>query len=489
MGEVIINIDSRLRVVSGGLPRDLANALKRRFQHPNPDFHKKTHMGLSTWQTPREIIMHGIDENGDLTFPRGGAVDVKATIIDHGHRAKWIDNRTTSPVEFPRFTVNPDHPEWELRPYQLDAIRKAEKKQQGIVRAPTGSGKSLAALALVHALGQRAIVILKSKALLEQWKRVAMKSLGLASEDISLVMGGKKFKPGNPLTLALQQSLNGAGRIDKIFDQESFGLVIVDECQLVGAKTFIKTVNQIPCKYRIGFSADERRRDGLENVIYDVMGPKVMEISRQSLEAKRVIEPVTVRLVPTDFRADWYRDAEAGEKSFSHLIAEMVEDHDRNDILVDTLCDIVRESGDPALVFTHRREHAAELVEDLAIAGIRAGLMLGGSGDDAARFKESQERLEVGLLQIAIGTFQSIGVGIDIPLVRSGVCATPISARNPQFFNQVRGRICRSSEGKDSAHLYYMWDQHVFPDQPWAISKWNDGLVEMKEGGKWKRVK
>jgi len=79
-------------------------------------------------------------------------------------------------------------------------------------------------------------------------------------------------------------------------------------------------------------------------------------------------------------------------------------------------------------------------------------------------------------------------VGHDMPIIRAGVATTPISRSNPQFFNQVRGRICRTAESKDAAVLYYLWDREVFPDQLRHLQRWNDGNVELYHEGRWRRV-
>ena len=117
----------------------------------------------------------------------------------------------------------------------------------------------------------------------------------------------------------------------------------------------------------------------------------------------------------------------------------------------------------------------------------RSGLMLGGA-DDASAFEETRRELLQGDY-LGVGTYQSIGVGIDVPRVMAGVVSTPIG-RNRQFFGQVRGRVCRPWPGKRRGVLYYLWDESVFPDAPRNLAAWNDGLVEAwsPARGEWLRV-
>lgn len=482
-------VDSRIWLPTK-IPRELGKALRARFSHSNPDFFKKKNMGYSTWGTPRKIMTHEkrTDALGErLTLPRGGAADLREIAAELGISIRWVDRRTSSPVDFPRFCVDPDRPELALRTYQAEAVAAALRRQQGIVRAPTGSGKTIAALAFIHEAGERAVVIMRDGNLLKQWLEVAQGCLGLTRKEIGIVRGGRKYRPGARLTLALQQSLYSKGdRLDTLLASQPFGAVVVDEVQAVAARTFQEVIGRFPCKYRIGFSADETRRDKKEFLIYDEIGPAIHEIDREELEALGVVHPVTVRVVPTEFRADWYRAAPPGERDFARLLEEITGDGPRNELLLGLLEEVAARGEVPALVFTHRREHAAALERELDVnRGVRSGLLLGGAGQDGIRFEEDKLKILAGKLAVACGTFQAIGQGHNFPVIRAGICATPISKGNPQFFGQVRGRICRTSEGKDDATLYYLADLHIFPDQIRHIAAWNGGRVEVLTDGEW----
>lgn len=493
LSTLTVLVDSRIWLPPK-LPKDFAQNLRAEFTHSNPDYYKRKATGYSTWGIGRSIKT--FDKRVDhprlgerLTLPRGGLRALKRIAADNGIRLRFVDRRISCPVEYPRFCVDPEDPGKVLYPHQLEAVRVALKNHQGVIRAATGGGKTIAALAFLHEVGERAIVILRSTALLKQWLTVAEKCLGIPRKEIGIVMGGRKYRPGKLLTLALQQSLNAKGnRLDELLEEEPFGAVIVDEVQELASKTFQVVIDRFPSKYRIGFSADETRKDKKEFLIYDEVGPMLMEISRQDLEKARVIHPVTVRVIRTEFRADWYRDAEPADRDFNRLLDEMTTDVDRNELLVDLIRDIVQDDETPSLVFTHRRDHADELADKiLPLFRIKCGLLLGGPSS-SRRFDEDMERLYKGQLELAVGTYKSIGIGIDLPLVRSGVCTTPISKSNRQFFGQVRGRLCRTATGKDSATMYYLADLNVFPGQLKALQAWNDGNVEIFSDGSWKPV-
>lgn len=493
MEDLVVVVDSRLWLPTE-LPTEFVRELKKGFTYANPDFFKRQATGYSTWNVDRQIRTWANREDrlGErFTLPRGGMSKLRDVAKRHDMRVRMMDRRTVAPVRFPRFCVDPAHPEWVLMPHQLEQVAVSLRRQQGVDRAPTGSGKTISALALIHEAGQRGLVIVRDGNLLKQWLEVAVGCLGLPRREIGIIRGGRKFQFGRRLTLALQQTLySRLPQLRQALIDDPIGIVVLDEVQTLAARTFLEVTDVFPCKMLVGFSADETRKDGKEFLIYDAIGPVIHEIDRAEMEARGIILPVTVRVVPTEFRADWYRSAEPIERNFQQLIEEMTTDDDRNQVVVELLEQIGKDEHVPALVFTHRREHASYLADRvLPFRGLKCGLLIGGKGADGVRFEEDKARLQRGEVDLAIGTFNAIGMGINLPVVRAGVCVTPISVKNKQFFGQVRGRICRTAEGKLEAFLYYLWDREVFPNQLRALLRWNDGRVQEQDArGRWVAV-
>lgn len=246
----------------------------------------------------------------------------------------------------------------------------------------------------------------------------------------------------------------------------------------ISAAVFDLEVEDASCYYANGFLVHNSRRDRKEFLVEDLFGDVIFTVGKESLETTGAVVPVVVRLVPTEFQADWYLNAPSEERDFTRLVSEMVDDETRCRLVRRVVQELVQTDAVPVLVFTHRREHAQRLAEEeLPADGIPAGLLLGSTGN-AELFKESKTLLLSGVLKVAVGTFKAVGQGIDIPNVMSGVCSTPIGA-NRQFFGQVRGRICRVVPGKKVGYLYYLWDRHVFPEAARNLCSWNDGQVEV----------
>ena len=467
MNSLKVIVDNRLRI-SADAPPGLIKQLKAATSHPNPEYSKKRSMGFWVGETPAKICTWQ-EEGSEFSLARGASQLLRRLCAELGVALKWRDQRVAAPVQWGPFKATP-------RPYQEQGIAECVRKEQGIVQAPTGSGKTLMALAVLPRLGQRSLVIVRDSNLLKQWHERAQSNLGLHAREIGVVQGSKR-RMGERLTLALQQTLHSkAFPLDEFV--RHFGAVIVDEVQDAAARTVQETVNAFPARARLGFSADPTRKDRKEFLIEDQFGPVIFEVDQKYLEWTKDIVPVIVRLVPTEFRADWYAGASPEERDFTKLVTEMSDDEERGKVVRRVVSELCEAGTVPILVFTHRREYASRLAEmQLPADGIPSGLLLG-SQESALQFAESKELLLSGVLKVAVGTFKAVGQGIDIPNVMAGLCATPVG-KNRQFFGQVRGRICRVVPGKTVGHLYYLWDRHVFPDAGRNLLSWNSGLVEI----------
>jgi superfamily II DNA or RNA helicase len=155
------------------------------------------------------------------------------------------------------------------------------------------------------------------------------------------------------------------------------------------------------------------------------------------------------------------------------------DDFDRNELILAAVAEEAEE--EQVLVLSHRREHCMVLDQRLVGLGVRTGFLIGGA-DYRVEFDRSVQGIEAGTIRVGVGTFQAIGQGLDLPSVSVGVCATPIAA-NRQVFNQVRGRFCRTSDGKETARLYYPWDRKVFGNKHLQnLVQWNANVVIRQEG-------
>jgi len=488
---VTIHIDNRIRMKAAELGVDCVNALKQEFTHKNPKRESMQYMKIpGFWNEPKFYATFKRDNDAQgvewYSFPRGGMARIRAVLEEFELEWEEIDERNEGAPDVRREDI-PDH---RLTPYehQLEAVDAAMQREQCLIQAPTGSGKTVVVFNLISRWKVPSLIVVPTAALMRQWEKRIPIELGI--KDYGFIRGKHtKLRPVTltmPATLAKRLEQEGAQEI-----RDYFGAVFGDEAQLFAADTFYRSIDPMPARYRIAVSADEKRKDKKEFLIYDLFGDVAKKITRKRLVKQGVILDVEIWVIPTEFRADWYglsqeneegeSDEEGTEKKkldFDRLLNEMLRNDERNRLVYETIKRTV-DGGKQILALAHRREHCWTIDRTLASYAMRIGALIGGA-DNKRIFEETFAKLESGDLDVGVGTYQATGTGLDLPRIAVGIGVTPI-AGNKQFFNQVRGRFCRTvkdgSIEKKDAKLYYLWDKHVYPSHLKNLMKWNSKVV------------
>lgn len=487
MATVRTIVDSRIRIPLTDLrqraiddPDALIKTLTKRCEHSNPAWHKAKALGFfPPKHEPPKIVTwceDVVNLDGSmvpcLSFPRGVSRDLRRIFREHGLERELLDRRTEGD---PHLAGDiPDH-NVELRGYQRAAVDALIAGENCVLRAPTGCGKTTIAFGIAAELKLPTLVLVDTSGLARQWVERAQKELGMRRRDVGLIQASTYDV--KPLTIGMQKTvaniMGDPQRADRIRDV--FGVVIADEVQKFAARTFIASIDPFEARYRIGISADERRKDRKEFLIVDEFGRVEMEIDRRDLINQGAVLDVEVVVVPTEFRTecDPQRDTDG-------VYREMVSDVDRNALLLNVIAHEAAQKQ-PTLVFSHRVEHCRQIDAAVAATGVRSGAMIGGE-DFRATFIDTLEGLRSGKTLVGVGTVQAMGTGIDLPQVGVGVVSMPI-ASNKQLFGQVRGRVCRPHGLRQYGRLYYLWDQHVYGDDPLAnLVRWNNRVLVSPDG-------
>ena len=472
-------VDNRVRVKLSDLTPNAASELKAAFTHKNPDFAKKRAMKLATYGVKEWIVTWQFAKspsaaNPDwITFPRGGIARVLTILERHGEvpavRDRQMRGQPTPPGEFSVMTRA-------LMPHQTDIVAAARERKTCLIKAGTGSGKTTALVALASELRVPTLVIVHSGSLAEQWVKEIQKNLGIEPSAVGLIRS-PRFEL-RPITVATVQTLSSIFKNDRSKAariKRYFGAVFADEVQFFAAGTFYASVDPIPALYRIGASADERRKDKKDFLIADLFGERAYEINHAELVTKEVVTPVEVRLLESSTRCDEYNPhARAGSDDsvdFLGLKRLFAADEAREALYTKHLVAEVK-AGAQCFVLAHEREHCQQIAARLVGYGIRTGLLLGGA-ESKAEFRETLDGIRAGTIDVGVGTYKSIGTGIDAPTVSVGFAVTPIGTHE-QFFGQVRGRFCRKFPGREMGRLYMVMDPLIHGNVHIKnIARWN----------------
>jgi superfamily II DNA or RNA helicase len=483
-------IDNRARIDAALIDQETITEIQREFTHRNPARDKLERQAEGAkYNTSKPWLKHALAAklknepqtectwrlfSGMLSVPRGGRERMQHILEDAGYFVDIDDRRISGDLPAPhvRHTV-------ELRPFQRGIVDAVMRDEEGIARSPTGSGKTEALIGALVEANLPSLIIVNEQGLLDQWVRRLRGGLGLNAGQVGIIGGGKKEL--RPITVGMAQTLRNC--VDEIAPR--FGFVGCDEVHLFAAKTFLEIVDRLPARYRVGVSADEKRADGKEYLLYDTLGPLLADVKQDMLVEQGFVLEVEVRLVPTDFDRPWWQELDPRSRGLeqNRLLSEMGEDRDRNALAVSIAAGIALEEGQrqQVLVMAHHVDHCRRLLADLAMTNPRVGLLV---GDDKAAYTRSLAGLMQGSVQIGVGTYAKMSTGIDIKTLARGVAVTPVHL-NRFKLKQILGRYCRSAEGKTDAVLYVLWDRHIFGLAPVENFKRWARRVVVREGSEW----
>lgn len=205
-----------------------------------------------------------------------------------------------------RITTN-DFPFREITPidYDLEGITLREDQggqvklaliyKRGVIKAPTGSGKTILMLALASSFRQHRILILcHTKDLMKQLSE-EFEDRGF---DVGLVGGGNK-ETDRQVTIGLRQSVI---KLRNQLPKMGYNVVMVDECHHLTAFSgqYAKILNRIYAPIRFGFTATLPESEQAQLVITGLLGPLIKEVTIQKgAEEKFLAKPVIKLLRPS----------------------------------------------------------------------------------------------------------------------------------------------------------------------------------------------
>lgn len=289
--------------------------IRNRLTFDNPQYLENLKRGFSNWQTDKEIRCFSVTADG-LQFPRGFAGQAWRIAKQNGERLHLDDCRRSLPeLEF-SFTGT-------LKPFQKTAVSCVLKKDFGTLQAPTGSGKTVMALAIIAARRQPALIVVHTSELLNQWIDRIETFLGIPKAEIG-VIGGGKMRIGAKITVGLVQSLCKC--TDDVFEHIAF--LVVDEAHRCPSRTFLDVVTAFDSKYMLGLSATPFRRDGLTKLIHFYLGDECHRVDSQNLIDAGDICKAEVQIIETNYRTDLDPTNE-----YSKMLSELCGDPERNKLV------------------------------------------------------------------------------------------------------------------------------------------------------------
>ncbi len=431
-----ITLSNQIRIARSNLSVELVTFLRENLNFINSDYIIKKKLGKNTFGTIAYFKM--LEEKGGLVLlPRGFIGKLLRFCSEQKIPYTLIDERKKlSEVNF-NFKAS-------LFDYQQEAVNATDKKDIGIIVAPPSSGKTIMGLSIVANKKQPTLIIVHRKQLFDQWIERIQSFLGIAEPFIGKIHDGKQ-KIGTHITIAMIQSLATLDSTNEIF--KSFGLIIIDECHHVPAKTFREVIQQFSCFYLYGLTATPIRKNNDEKLIFIHIGDVIHEVkfSKDNNSASKklaVIIRETNLFIPFDFMTD----------KTETLNQILVHDTERNKLIID---DIKTEAsnGRKVLVLTERKTHIDVLCQYLKSK--YEIITISGEDSEAVR-KIKLKQIKEGYFQILISTGQYFGEGADFDNLECLVLAYPFAFEGKLI--QYIGRVQRT---ETTSIIYDYRDIHI----------------------------
>lgn len=383
------------------------------------------------------------------TFPCG----LLSQLIDKAQKANMEvqlrDVRTLPCVPDPNADL-----EW-LRDYQRKAVMRAASRQRGILKLPTGAGKTEIAVGLTRVLPCRWLFLTNRVTLLDQAaERYERRSPGLVAGRVG--EGMWNVPPDAQFITASFQTISAmlkstdtrvASRAAELLEWAQG--VIVDECHVLPADSYGRVMTRLhnAC-FRIGLSGTPLSR-GDKRSIFAVahLGSIIFKLEAQFLIDAGVLAKPNIRLIEckqTSADVSW-------AKVYS---ASIVHSPYRNALIVEATARAVAKG--PVFVFVKEVAHGRLLEKMLWQTGISSEFVFGEHGNDWRKRKVRD--LVSGRISVIICSvvFQE---GIDVPELKSVVVASGGKSIIAALQRIGRGMRVDKATGKVDFDVYDIMDR------------------------------
>jgi superfamily II DNA or RNA helicase len=349
-----------------------------------------------------------------------------------------------------------------LRSWQKVALEKWNAAgQRGIIEVVTGGGKTIFALSCVRELrAQSTLVVVPTLALQDQWWEEAAFFFDIRLDDINIVSGGGRIKPGtiNIAVLNTAARLAAKGKARPCF-------LIVDECHKAASPQF-RSVFDIPSIASLGLSAtpDRPYDQGLSEILVPALGPVIYRYDYKDAVADGVVVNFKLHNIVFELEPDRQRDYDKLTRSIAQSInrygleapetvALMLKRSRIANLSLTRIRLAVRlvalNSGKRILVF-HEDIEAGNLIHEILVEnGIRAGVY-----HSRLPIRERTQTLAAyrsGDLDVLV-TCRALDEGLNVPETEIGIIAASTATRRQRI--QRLGRILRPTAGKNAAAIF-----------------------------------
>ncbi|WP_447384527.1 TOTE conflict system archaeo-eukaryotic primase domain-containing protein [Streptococcus pseudopneumoniae] len=460
--------------------------LKNMASFSNPEFYLKQAMRQPTYQIPERMYLFG-ESDHYLWLPRGLLYPLQDKF---NTLRKSLQTTSASPcrtqvlptasflvcslifIEYEQGSVEDRRKvqrsirvefKGELTFEQELALSDMTSKENGLLHAETGFGKTVLGAALISERKTKTIILVHNRQLLDQWLDRLKCFLTFEEEEATRYTpsgrervigyvgqyGGTKKWLSGLVDVVMIQSLFKLENSQSLLDE--YEMMIVDECHHVSALMFEKVVAQFRGKYLYGLTATPERKNGHEPIVFQRIGEILHTADKRETDFKRQLQ--------LRFTSFGHLEIEKTKASnFIQLSDWIATDSVRNQLIIKDILDQVAE-GRNILVLVNRIQQIDVFEKLLKEKEVDDCYIISGKTKvrDRTSLMETLEQLDKGFVLLSTGKY--IGEGFDLPQLDTLILAAPFSWKNNLI--QYAGRIHRNYKDKSLVRIFDYVDIHV----------------------------
>jgi superfamily II DNA or RNA helicase len=356
--------------------------------------------------------------------------------------------------------------------HQRNAVETAIDKIRGIIKAPTGAGKSYIIGNLAYNCTQvwlttfRATVLITvpTRNLLYQMKKDIeefYEKSGYDTPDIGLI-GDGNYELSKSITIAIPDTLHSRRDDEKL--QSFLGNIyclIGDECHEYATPSYYAvSLLMKRRKYSIGLSATPWTNNGMNILLEGMFGPRIVDINEADMIDKGIIMKPQFKFY---YAPGAYISPKLMSMGYSHWVynqaykALILNNKGRNELIVDLAIEEIKKNEGPIVILVNKvgttvnkktgkpsASHAQVLYDMLLARGIDLPIVHGGTpGPVQDLILRQLAGYEIGGV---IAGPQVLSAGISIHSIVSVILAG--AGRTDNTLIQRVGRALRLKEGK-----------------------------------------
>lgn len=224
-------------------------------------------------------------------------------------------------------------------------------------------------------------------------------------------------------------------KLIKEYIKGRFGFVITDEAHQAGAASYARFLSQLDCRYKLGMSATPLRKDALNRVLFNCIGPVTVKSESTGLIPRIEIFETGIKEKSSYCWAETMQKLQKNEKRNKLILKEVVKDLKEHRVI---------------LIPVDTKEHMELLVN--SINNQYGDEIAFGYHSGCKNRKNILKDIDEGKYRVVVAIKSMIKQGIDLKLptmiyVQVLMSAAPQPKGSPMFF-QMGNRVCTPYLGK-----------------------------------------